>query len=1045
MFFIGRKKLILILTVVVFAPSAAHALTMDYYTYNGFDSILDAFNKASLVLSDPQYGSLMYLMAGVGFTASALNMGSGMQSGVLGRYTPLGKHLTGTVIYLSLFAPSAAGTLILYDATLNRGPQAVAAPDGVVFIAGYSNLIQRAITEIFGTSADPLGYEQSAAGVGPKLLMAASEVATNGVNPAGDPYMQMNIKAYSDNCFKTAMLTSPNFDLADFKMKTTDFMPALELGATASWDTLIYSKGAGAGTTTSCADAWNSNIKPWLLTAASFNYMRDVACGKAGYDPADPKEGPQCSNIISAWVPQVSGQSVGSVNYLRQVMLANLIASTVEGGSAAPQANSGITSQAWGLGQVYSEWAPALINFVTMLAIMMIPLFVLLLPTPWMNTALEGIAAVFVWVMFWTLFDFILHQGAIQASNKLFTEIKDNGIAYASVMAMPTAASKSYAIWTLARSSAGLLATLATGFFFKQMGHVAGMVAGQLTAPISAAGSSAGSSAYTPQGMADNLQRSSSSVAGLSGGASLGMQLFQQSAANNALSPVMATASAANHMGGVGHLTGATARGQAQNMVKTGRTAERLNMDDMETQAGAGAGMVKGQNRAYGNDAETARQKSENVSAKKTLRDTAMADSYDEMAAKKGIGGDRLVQDVSDINTQKGAGDSEAFANIAGEHGMTPEALGNTLGSLGYERNYQGVLAAEKKANAAGMTLPDYLQAEQRTGTYADASGERRQAVGTDGKKVYESAKSGFSETHEEINKDVAEQSGKYDIAKVPHAEYFEAGGRALAADSTSVSWNGNRYDVDGIDTEGRRVRMSGTGAGLAYDDKGRVSGINNFKPSTTNVDKGRRETVADKIDHLSTDQSGRTKSETVDVAAEKHSPVFDAAGTPLIGGTVKFKRDGDLTTIEGVGYDGYHYQMKGASSGLAKDGQGAVVGAQDFHSAEKTAVRRDDKTDSAVVADMKKLNIDHASDVKFSNLGNIMSSMGYGDSREDLERFGKEHPAIIGAYGGGKNVMENFNAVVKGYKGATSFGTKEKPSTNKGRGMDDLDNLLDE
>ena len=68
------KKAILpasLFCLVLFAQSA-YALDMEYYTYNGFDAVVPAFQKVALIFGDSNYQSLLFCVLTAAFAFGAL-------------------------------------------------------------------------------------------------------------------------------------------------------------------------------------------------------------------------------------------------------------------------------------------------------------------------------------------------------------------------------------------------------------------------------------------------------------------------------------------------------------------------------------------------------------------------------------------------------------------------------------------------------------------------------------------------------------------------------------------------------------------------------------------------------------------------------------------------------------------------------------------------------------------------------------------------------------------------------------------------------------
>ena len=171
------KKIVLLLTVLiapVFVSSNVYALDMDYYTYNGFDAILTAWQQTAMVFANGDYAALFFsvIVAAIMFGGAATfyKIFGGASIHPLAWTAPI---LLGIVIYLGAFIPT--GTLHIYDPVLNKYQPVSGIPDGVVLMAGTTNLIERGIVEIIETSGAPLSYKQYAGGIGFDALLKATD------------------------------------------------------------------------------------------------------------------------------------------------------------------------------------------------------------------------------------------------------------------------------------------------------------------------------------------------------------------------------------------------------------------------------------------------------------------------------------------------------------------------------------------------------------------------------------------------------------------------------------------------------------------------------------------------------------------------------------------------------------------------------------------------------------------------------------------------------------------------------------------------------
>lgn len=102
----------------LFLATPALALDMEYYTYGGFNPIMQAFNKIALIFSDSDYQGLLFVVTVLGILAA---VGAWLARAATGaRVIPLVwavPVLFGAVMYLALFVPK--GNITVYDPVLN--------------------------------------------------------------------------------------------------------------------------------------------------------------------------------------------------------------------------------------------------------------------------------------------------------------------------------------------------------------------------------------------------------------------------------------------------------------------------------------------------------------------------------------------------------------------------------------------------------------------------------------------------------------------------------------------------------------------------------------------------------------------------------------------------------------------------------------------------------------------------------------------------------------------------------------------------------------
>ena len=126
---------------------------MEYYTYNGFDAVVPAFQKVALIFGDSNYQSLLFCVLTAGFAFGALAM---VMKALGGRFTPAAwaaPIAMGFIIYTAMIVPK--GTLHVYDPVKNEDQAVGGIPDGVVMLAGILNRVERAFVDMIYTAVTP--------------------------------------------------------------------------------------------------------------------------------------------------------------------------------------------------------------------------------------------------------------------------------------------------------------------------------------------------------------------------------------------------------------------------------------------------------------------------------------------------------------------------------------------------------------------------------------------------------------------------------------------------------------------------------------------------------------------------------------------------------------------------------------------------------------------------------------------------------------------------------------------------------------------------
>ena len=507
------KRLSLLL-LLIFAPIRAFALDMEYHCYNGFDPIVTAFQKVALIFGANDYRGLFFSMAVAGvlfggmFVYLKVFMGGRLSLGAWA--TPF---FLGVILYLGLMVPT--GNLTVQDDVLNRFQIIQGVPDGIVALAGVTNLIERSIIEIIDLVNAPNSpnYKESAGGIGFDLLMSATGGDISGKTP--DAYMTASLDRYIRDCV-TFEIQRPGsqINLDTLLNSTVDIRTQLAQANSPSISTVYYEAANPQGLTESCQTAW-TNLNAYLV---DLNFNQSVAemCSNAGMDVTDINEMTSCQNIVAKHISFFTSNGVTPNYLIIQSVLSNMINDAIlyadPDTAAKVLANKNQVSTGIGLGLMASEWLPVARAVVTAIAVGLVPFVVLLIPTPLSGRALQLLTGFFIWLTAWGVTDAVVNSFAVSQAFNLFDYIRNHNYSMVSMMMFPNAAVKAYAMFGMIRTAGIGLATVMTAMLIRFGGAALASLAGSITASIQSQGGAAGRAMGTPEGIAREIRESNVDV-----------------------------------------------------------------------------------------------------------------------------------------------------------------------------------------------------------------------------------------------------------------------------------------------------------------------------------------------------------------------------------------------------------------------------------------------------------------------------------------------------------------------------------------------------
>jgi conjugal transfer mating pair stabilization protein TraG len=511
---IGKTCFIATLVVVAlsFTPDA-HAIDMEYYTYNGFGAVVTAFQKIALIFSDNGYRALFFTITALGiFIAGAtvyFQLLKGSRGSPLSWAWPVG---LGICLYLGLMIPT--GSVTVYDPVLNRFQTVGRVPDGIIVVAGILNKIERGLVDIISVSGTPQSFQDYAGGIGFDMLLKA----TTGHLKIRDQYVDESLKRYTKDClFFELQRPGTSLSVNDVTSSSTDFMSQYAQAANPAVFTVRYSESERTGTTLSCADAWTS-LQAYFSDPLNMGDTIRYACADAGFNTDNTGELTKCTDVISNYASFVEGGAftIPAPNFMRQVYMAEVLNDMLL--DANPDlalkglVSRSIMSSGLGMGTAANEWLPVARAVITAVAIGLIPVLVIFIPTPLVGKAMGLIAGMFIWLTAWGVTDAVTHGIATDYAYGVFEYVRQNSLGFAAIMNMPDASLKALAMFGLIRTSGIMLATVITSMLVRFGGHALAMMAGTVSGTVQSQGTQAAAQAVMPEGGARTVESARASI-----------------------------------------------------------------------------------------------------------------------------------------------------------------------------------------------------------------------------------------------------------------------------------------------------------------------------------------------------------------------------------------------------------------------------------------------------------------------------------------------------------------------------------------------------
>lgn len=507
--------------------SPALALDLDYYTYNGFDATVAAFERIALIFGSTDYLNLAFVFVVLGIFAGAFVFAgkSFLQAGSQGN--PLSWFfivMLGVAVFRALIIPT--GTVHVYDPVRNAYQGVGDVPDLVILVAGGTNKIERAVVELLDASA-PHPYQDVAGGISFQLLLNAMTDYSGGID---DQYLVKSLKQYYSDCSQMALIqASYDFDLNQLRSGTDDFMDLLpKLKSPADYTVVYDATPAGkGGTTVTCEQAWDSVLQPAFADNALYSAMMRSVCAKSGFDPTSAAQLARCQGLLAGINADVFDFVATPEHFLRQSAMANAIASAIQDDNPdlglRALSNRAIMVEGIGVAQAANEWLPTIRSVVLAIVLGVFPLLVIFLVTPLFARAVAAIVGLFAWITLWGIADALVHHQAMDQALAAMLEVQRHNMGLTAMLQSPEASMQALAIFGKARGMGITIASLLSVMIFRLSAAGLAGVTASWQARVDGAGASAATRTQTPEGVGGTLE---SLKGGISSAATASMMGF---------------------------------------------------------------------------------------------------------------------------------------------------------------------------------------------------------------------------------------------------------------------------------------------------------------------------------------------------------------------------------------------------------------------------------------------------------------------------------------------------------------------------------------
>ena len=422
-----RISPLLIIIALVLVATPAMAIDMEFYTYGGFNPVVQAFTKVALIFGDNGYKGLLVVVTVLGVVAAAVGMiAKATVGGRISLTWPI-PVLAGMVIYIALFIPT--GNITVYDPVLNRFQIVPNVPDAIVATAGTLNKLEKGLVDIIDTASAPNAqYLDTAGGKGFKVLETI-----RGSSPK-DNHARTSMIRYIKDCVTFELLRpGSTISLDTMRNNSTNFLTELSNAQNPAIYTVYYDSVDPEGQSMTCTQAWNQ-LQPIYSNPTNYDEAIKRACAKAHFDPNSTTEMLRCESLISTTMLHVTGNSYTPERLIQQRQIAEILYNFYYQDdyetSVLMESDRKIVATGMGIGITMNEWIPIIRAIMTAVAVGTLPFLALFLPTPVIGRAASVMFGFFVFLTTWGVTDAVIHGAAMDYAAYAFEDVRQSNLGF---------------------------------------------------------------------------------------------------------------------------------------------------------------------------------------------------------------------------------------------------------------------------------------------------------------------------------------------------------------------------------------------------------------------------------------------------------------------------------------------------------------------------------------------------------------------------------------------------------------------------------------